>query len=348
MSAEKRAPYMKFYARDWRGDGALRMCSFAARGLWADLLSLMHDEGEPYGHLIINGSQPTTSQLARMLGGTARELQKLLDELENAGVFSRTETGAIFSRRMVRDREKEIRDRENGKCGGSPKINQWHKEGVNPGVKGGVNPLDKGDGNPRDKAHSHSHSHSQKPEPSAAKQRIAQALGSGSDPPTLSEPIPSEPIQPNSSPTQPNSSGLEQRAESAQVIRLQRILGIDETDFRAFARDVKTVASLKAEGCDFDRHLLPAAEQAARSGPKRSVSYIAARARELRDAEQAARNAPVLIEPTDMQGWRDRVRVLVEKGLWHRKNGPRPGDEGCVVPKEILAEFGLEVAHEPA
>lgn len=141
MAGDRRNPFMKWYARDWRGDGALRMCGYGARGLWADLLSLMHDEGEPYGHLLINGLQPTSAQLARMLGGSAREIEGFLAELEDAGVFSRTEAGAIFSRRMVRDKAKADYDRENGKGGGNPRLKKK--------VKGGVNPPDKG----LDKAH---------------------------------------------------------------------------------------------------------------------------------------------------------------------------------------------------
>ena len=38
-------PWMKWYPADWRSDPGLRMCSFAARGLWADLLALMHEQG---------------------------------------------------------------------------------------------------------------------------------------------------------------------------------------------------------------------------------------------------------------------------------------------------------------
>lgn len=136
MSEAKRFPYMKFYARDWRGDGALRMCSFAARGLWVDLLTIMHDEGDPYGHLSINGTQPTTSHLARMLGGTPKEVERLLGELEGAGVFSRTEAGTIYSRRMVRDKIKADTDRANGKDGGgNPNLIRPDKGGVNPPVK---------------------------------------------------------------------------------------------------------------------------------------------------------------------------------------------------------------------
>lgn len=101
MSKAKR-PWMKWYPADWRSDPGLRMCSFAARGLWADLLALMH-EAEPYGCLLVNGKPPSPAQLAAMLGGTARQIETLLGELEASGVFSRDDEGIIYSRRMIRD-----------------------------------------------------------------------------------------------------------------------------------------------------------------------------------------------------------------------------------------------------
>lgn len=140
MSKAER-PWMKFYPADWRSDPALRMCSFAARGLWVDLLSLMH-EADPYGHLIVSGRIPTSKQLAGLLGGTAREIDKLLHELEQAGVFSRDEAGSIFSRRMLRDRAKLEKDRLNGSGGGNPHLkaedNQQDNGGVNPRHNGGL------------------------------------------------------------------------------------------------------------------------------------------------------------------------------------------------------------------
>lgn len=133
--SEKRQPWMKWYPRDWRGDGALRMCSYAARGLWADLLSLMHDEGEPYGYLRINGCQPNSTQLARILGGTPKEIDKLVNELDGAGVLGRLDDQTIYSRRMVRDKAKAEMDRANGKRGGNPAVKPPDNEGVNPPVK---------------------------------------------------------------------------------------------------------------------------------------------------------------------------------------------------------------------
>mgnify|MGYP001342045335 CR=1 FL=1 len=115
------APWMKFYPADWRSDPKLRLCSMAARGLWIELLCIMH-EAEPRGYLISNGAPLSDKQVASLVGATPRELATLLAELEGAGVFSRCEDGTIYSRRVVRDAEKQVRDKENGFKGGAPNV----------------------------------------------------------------------------------------------------------------------------------------------------------------------------------------------------------------------------------
>lgn len=150
--ADQRKPWIKWYTRDWRGKPALRMCSYAARGLWIDMLTLMA-EAEHYGFLLVEGvGAPTPRQLAGLLGGTEREIAKLLAELRDANVYSVTggelaakiaelvpadmPAGVILSRRMVRDKAKADRDRTNGSGGGNPKL----RGKVNPGVNPHANP----------------------------------------------------------------------------------------------------------------------------------------------------------------------------------------------------------------
>jgi hypothetical protein len=94
--------WIKFWPQDWRGDPALRSCSVAARGLWIDLLCVAH-ESEPYGHVLINGKPLTIRQIGTITGTGEKEAGRLLEELEGAGVFSRSPDGAIVSRRMVKD-----------------------------------------------------------------------------------------------------------------------------------------------------------------------------------------------------------------------------------------------------
>lgn len=119
------APWLKFYPSDWRADPALRMCSIAARGLWMEMLCIMH-EATPRGSLRINGRAVTDKQIATLAG--IPDAASLLIELEEAGVFSREDDGTIYSRRMMRDEEKAAQDKANGKQGGNPTL----KPGVNP------------------------------------------------------------------------------------------------------------------------------------------------------------------------------------------------------------------------
>ncbi len=112
-------PWLKFYPTDWRSDPALRMCSIAARGLWMEMLCLMH-EASPRGSLIVGGVTVSDKQLAILSALTEGEVCDLLAELEDAGVFSRDDDGTIYSRKMRRDTEKAERDKANGRKGGNP------------------------------------------------------------------------------------------------------------------------------------------------------------------------------------------------------------------------------------
>lgn len=97
-------PSFQFYPSDYLNDLRLRQCSAAARGIWVDMFCLMN-QGTPYGHLRDEAGDISIRSLARVCGVTTRALGVALAELESHQVFSRTETGTIFSRRMVRDEE---------------------------------------------------------------------------------------------------------------------------------------------------------------------------------------------------------------------------------------------------
>lgn len=114
-------PWLKWYAADWRAEPLLRMISRAARSYWLDLIGLMH-EAVPYGHLLIKGRNPSVRDLCAILGDSERDAQRYLDELEGTGVYSKTDEGVIYSRRMVRDHEKELLRRERGRTGGNPAL----------------------------------------------------------------------------------------------------------------------------------------------------------------------------------------------------------------------------------
>jgi hypothetical protein len=95
-------PAFQFYPADWRKDPALSSCSLAARGLWIEMLCVGH-ESDNYGVLVVNGRPMNEAQIARAVGESPNIVRKLLQELDEAGVFSRDGAGAIYSRRMVKD-----------------------------------------------------------------------------------------------------------------------------------------------------------------------------------------------------------------------------------------------------
>jgi len=103
---KSRRPSFQYYPRDWMSCPELRACSAAARGLWADMLCLMH-EGGPYGYLTMRTKEGWKDIeppiLARLVGESKPSVIRWLAELETAGVFSRDDQGRIFSRRMIRD-----------------------------------------------------------------------------------------------------------------------------------------------------------------------------------------------------------------------------------------------------
>jgi DNA-binding Lrp family transcriptional regulator len=111
-------PSLQFYPGDWMKDPAVRSVTVAARGLWIDMLCLMH-ESDRRGYLQHATGRPVSSeQLARMTGCSASEVARLLRELEECGVFSRTDAGVIYNRRMVLDERKRVLCSDAGRRGG--------------------------------------------------------------------------------------------------------------------------------------------------------------------------------------------------------------------------------------
>jgi len=114
-------PGFYLYTGDWMKDPALRSVSYAARGLAIDMFVLMH-ESDRRGYLQLNGKPVTAEQLARMTGGSTDEVSRLLQELMDSGVFSCTDEGMYYSRRMVREEAKREKCAAAGKKGGGNPI----------------------------------------------------------------------------------------------------------------------------------------------------------------------------------------------------------------------------------
>jgi len=115
-------PAMQFYPADWRKDLAVQALDFFDRGVWFEILCLMHESSER-GVLLLNSSPMQDVVLARLLGLDKQILTTTLTKLLSYGVARRRECdSAIYSKRMVED-EKLCQVRRNaGKMGGNPAL----------------------------------------------------------------------------------------------------------------------------------------------------------------------------------------------------------------------------------
>lgn len=106
MSYRSGKLWSKFYWKDWQTDKALRMCSLAARGLWMEMLCIMHDS-EPYGHLTNNvGGKLSDRELSILANVPFDIVEVLTAELLEKGVCSRTSDGVIYCRRMIVEKQR--------------------------------------------------------------------------------------------------------------------------------------------------------------------------------------------------------------------------------------------------
>jgi hypothetical protein len=133
-------PALQFYIGDWKKDPELRACSLAARGLWIDMLCLMY-ESPRRGYLIIKDKPPSVPSLARIVGADVSDVERLLKELDDMGVYS-IEDGVIYCRRMVRDAKRSETYRQNGVKGGNPAlVGKLDNQNSNPQVNREVIPF---------------------------------------------------------------------------------------------------------------------------------------------------------------------------------------------------------------
>lgn len=134
-------PSFQFYPSDWRNDAGLTLCSLEARGLWIEMICIMH-AAEPYGHLCAAGRPLNARDLARLVGESERDVKRMLEELTRNNVCS-VQDGAFFSRRMVRDEALRDARAAGGKAG-----SEFGYLGAEHGKKGGRPRKETGDKKP--------------------------------------------------------------------------------------------------------------------------------------------------------------------------------------------------------
>lgn len=103
-------PWRKWWTGDWLRDPQVARLSAEARGVWRELLDLMHEQGPDV--FSITGTVP---QLARMCRMTFDETKRGIEEIEMHNVAAVTLCNSIVtvvSRRLKREVEKRQKGRE--------------------------------------------------------------------------------------------------------------------------------------------------------------------------------------------------------------------------------------------
>jgi hypothetical protein len=187
-------PYMKFFSADWFADRGVRYVSFAARGLWIDLVCLMH-ESPTYGVLLDPTGKPMGyREIAKQTGSTVEEVQDLLAELGRAKVYSVAEwdngwdnpadnqafnqspNQAIVCRRMMRDEKQRATQKANGAKGGNPSLLKQKRGSKDAGLTPRITHPDNQVVNPQSLRVSESHS-LRVPEAQIPKEEINKTTG---------------------------------------------------------------------------------------------------------------------------------------------------------------------------
>jgi hypothetical protein len=210
MTAER---WMKFYPTDWLGDAALRTCSAAARGLWIDMLCLM-DGASPRGHLKLGRKKLDMPALSGLVGIPQRRLETLIEELRKAGVFSLTNRGIIYSRKMIR----EEKWRKNGAKAAK---NRWSQTTENAGkfgkrIRGSMTPESRIHNNPYSEPTEHYAKRAKKANGSAA------GLARGGLPFEGQPPAP--PVKQATGPPRKPPDFSKERVETSEALKRSRLV----------------------------------------------------------------------------------------------------------------------------
>lgn len=86
-------------------DPNLRRCSHAARGVWIDILCLMH-ENQERGYLATSGVAWSDEEIAQAVGGDKSIVLVCIGELTVKGAAKRDNRGSLYNSRMVADEQK--------------------------------------------------------------------------------------------------------------------------------------------------------------------------------------------------------------------------------------------------
>ena len=109
-------PAMPFYFDNWRKAPEIRALDLDVRMIWFEMLGFMW-ESTKRGYLTLNGNPVITPVISKMIGVDINVLERAIQQMEQFNVFSRSDDGTIFCRKMVRDEEIRAKKSIAGKVG---------------------------------------------------------------------------------------------------------------------------------------------------------------------------------------------------------------------------------------
>lgn len=99
-------PALHFYTGDWWKDPGIMALNYGERGVWVQMLFLMHESKER-GRLSLNDKPYPIKDLARVINVNPKMLQKIIQKLIDVDIVSiENDTKILYSRRMILDEEK--------------------------------------------------------------------------------------------------------------------------------------------------------------------------------------------------------------------------------------------------
>lgn len=104
-------PFLKVFPDNWQSSMSLRKCNLSARGLWLEMMLIMH-KSDPYGCLISDGKPMTEGELATLIGIPYKKVHKAMLDLEKHRVFERNADGVIIGAKMIKEYNKRLKCKE--------------------------------------------------------------------------------------------------------------------------------------------------------------------------------------------------------------------------------------------
>jgi len=116
-----KAPSYQMYPKDWNEDTRLKMCSYAAQGLWIRLINTTYDMPEK-GVFRFSNRPLTVDEILSLLPGNMRIKKKAFQELLDWKVIKQFKDKSFYCQRLHKDMKlREIR-KEAGSKGGNPNL----------------------------------------------------------------------------------------------------------------------------------------------------------------------------------------------------------------------------------